>query len=89
MIYNMNLARWGNAAIAITPTNTTPIKDTNGNVIQPLLFVGGAGNVAVMTATGQSVTFTGVTAGTLLPVMVSQVQSTGTTATAIIGIYQM
>lgn len=89
MIYNMNLARWANAAIAITPANGAPITDANGNVIQPLLFVGGVGNVVVMTATGQSVTFTGVTAGTLLPVMVSQVQSTGTTATAIIGIYQM
>lgn len=85
----MNMARWGNAAIAITPANSTPITDGSGNVLQPLLFVGGAGNVAVTTATGQSVTFTGVTAGTLLPVMVSQVQSTGTTATLLIGIYQM
>lgn len=85
----MNMAKWGNAAIAITPANGTPITDANGNVIQPLLFVGGPGNVAVTTATGQSVTFTGVIAGTLLPVMVSQVQSTGTNATSIIGIYQM
>lgn len=84
----MNLARWGNAAIAITPANGAPIKDSGGNIIQPLLFVGGSGNIACTTATGQAVTFTGVTAGTLLPVMVSQVQLTGTTATAIVGIYQ-
>ena len=88
-VYNMNLVHYGNSGIAITPTDDAPIKDTDGNIIQPLLWVGGAGNVAVKTATGQSITFTAVPAGTLIPIMVSEVEATGTTATLIVGIYSM
>jgi hypothetical protein len=45
------------------------------------LYVGGAGNVAVVTAEGDTITIVGVTAGTLLPLMITQVMSTNTTAT--------
>lgn len=48
------------------------------------LFVGGAGAVCVITANGETVTFTGVVAGTVLPMRVSRVKSTGTTATNIV-----
>ncbi len=53
------------------------------------LWVGGVGNVAVIFRNSKSnavVTFTAVPAGTLLPVWVKQVRSTGTTATNIIGL---
>lgn len=77
---------YGNDAIAITPADDTAITDSDGNVILPILYVGGAGNVVVKTPSGKTVTFTGVTAGTLLPLIVSSVQE-ATTATLIIGIY--
>lgn len=51
------------------------------------LFVGGAGNIAVDTTGGDTVTFTGVVAGTILPVSVARVYATGTTATNIVGLY--
>lgn len=51
------------------------------------LWVGGAGNVAVITADGDTVTIVGVPAGTLLPIMVSRVLSTNTTATNILAGY--
>ena len=51
------------------------------------LWVGGAGNVAVVTAQGDSVTFTGVPAGYLLQVAVSRVLATGTTATNLLALY--
>lgn len=51
------------------------------------VFVGGAGNV-VCVPVGQldetTVTFTGVVAGTILPVRVRRVWATGTTATALV-----
>jgi hypothetical protein len=52
------------------------------------LYVGGAGDVAVRMFLGQAnVTFVGVPAGTLLPICVDRVLSTGTTATSVVRLY--
>lgn len=67
-------------AFAITPSDVTDISATS-------LYIGGAGNLAVLTAGADTVTFNGVLAGTILPVEVTRVLSTGTTATNIIGLY--
>lgn len=48
------------------------------------LYIGGAGNVSVVTPGGQTVTLTGLAAGMWHPIRVSRVRSTGTTATAIL-----
>lgn len=69
-------------AIAITPHNT--------NVLTPVtraLYVGGAGNIKVEMSNGTVVTFTGVLAGSLLPIRVRIVFDDDTTATAMIGLY--
>jgi len=51
------------------------------------LYVGGAGDVAVtMAEDGNNVTFVGVLAGSILPVQVTKVLSTGTTATNIVAL---
>jgi hypothetical protein len=47
------------------------------------LFIGGAGNVAVTTIGGDDVTFNATPIGTVLPVQILKVKSTGTTATLI------
>ncbi|MCK1585486.1 hypothetical protein IVB03_39520 [Bradyrhizobium sp. 168] len=52
------------------------------------LYVGGAGDVAVRMFDDQTTpTFVGVAAGSILPVRVDKVLSTGTTATSIVGIF--
>jgi len=51
------------------------------------LFVGGAGAVKVTTISGTDVTFTGVIAGSVLPVRVKKVFATGTTATNMVVMY--
>lgn len=52
------------------------------------LFVGGAGAVAVrMFGSQTNVTFSAVPAGTLLPIQVDRVLSTGTDATAIVRLW--
>lgn len=48
-----------------------------------LLYVGGTGNVSVVTIGGDSIIFNSVPAGTTLPIQVIRVRSTGTTATSI------
>lgn len=50
------------------------------------LYVGGSGNVRIKDGAGGDVTFVNVASGTILPVMATQVYSTNTTATNIIGL---
>lgn len=66
-------------AFAITPHNTTELP-----FVTKRIFVGGAGDVRVTMADGTAVTFTGVLAGTILPVRASKVL-TATTATNLVG----
>ncbi|WP_174802050.1 spike base protein, RCAP_Rcc01079 family [Martelella limonii] len=50
------------------------------------IYVGTAGDLAVTFAAGETVTFQNVAAGTILPIRVSHVLSTGTTAAALVGL---
>lgn len=68
-------------AEAVTPSDSTDL-----TYLSRALWIGVAGNVAVTMASGDAVTFVGVAAGTLLPVRVSRVKSTGTTATSLVAV---
>lgn len=69
------------SAAVVTVSDTNVLPQTRG------LYVGGAGNIAVTMSDGNDVTFTGVTAGQILPISVIKVKATGTTATAIVAVY--
>jgi hypothetical protein len=58
--------------------------DTESNAYGSI-YVGGAGNVTVVTEAGQTVTFTAPPVGTILPIRTSQVTA-ATTATLLIGL---
>lgn len=47
------------------------------------LYVGGTGNVSVITIGNDQLTFNGVPAGTTLPIQVTRLRATGTTATLV------
>ena len=66
---------------------TTKFNAYGGNNNGCLLYVGGAGNVKVITAGGDKVTFLNVAEGFVLPVNVIQVFATDTTATGIIALW--
>lgn len=66
---------------AITPHDTTTLPELTRAV-----YVGGAGDLALLLATGQSVVLKSVGAGTILPLRAQQVLATGTTATALVGL---
>jgi hypothetical protein len=51
------------------------------------LYVAGGGNVAVTTTSGDVVTFSGVPAGSILPVQIRRVHATGTSATGIVALF--
>lgn len=69
-------------ATAVTPSDSTDLAYTSR-----ALYVGGAGNIVVTMAGGGDVTFAAVPAGSILPVRVTRVKSTSTTATSIINLY--
>lgn len=70
-------------ASAITTSDSTVFE-------QPTraLYIGAAGNLTVdMADGGSSVLFVGVQGGTLLPIQVTRIYATGTTATSIVALY--
>ena len=68
--------------VAITPSNTT---DLDG--LTKAVYVGGAGNLVAVDWTGATCTFTGVLAGTVLPIRVRRINSTSTTATNLVALF--
>jgi len=76
-------------ALAVTPNDTVDIAGlpTTAEGTRALL-IGGAGNVTVdMVGVGTNILLTGLSAGQLLPIRVTRVYLTGTTATAIVAFY--
>jgi hypothetical protein len=78
-------------AAAVTPSNTVDIpsvstQDGTGNN-GCVLYVGGAGDIKVTTAGGDTVVFTGLLAGMFVPVQVLRVWATDTTATNIVALW--
>lgn len=69
------------AAYEITTTDTTAFASPFR-----ALYIGGAGNVALITFGGASITFNGLLAGSILPVGGQRVNATNTTATNLVGI---
>lgn len=68
-------------AAAVTKSDSTVLPTTRG------LYIGGAGDVAVLMVNGATVTFPGAVAGSVLPLCVTKVMSTNTTATNIVALY--
>ena len=62
-------------AIAVTPSDTVNLPYTSG------FYVGGAGNVTVQTEAGDITTFNACPVGLIVPIRITKVLATGTTAT--------
>ena len=70
-------------ASALTPNDATDTAFTTR-----ALYIGGAGDVAaILKGDAAAVTFKNVAAGTILPLAVKRVMSTGTTATFIVALW--
>lgn len=65
----------------ITPNDSVDLSEVTRSI-----WVTGAGNLTVITRKGQTRTWSSVPANTLLPIRVSRVLTTGTTATGILGL---
>lgn len=69
-------------AVVITPSDSTDLAIGFTRAI----FVGGTGDLSVIMLDGQTITFPSVAAGSMLPLCVSRIRATGTTATNIIAL---
>jgi len=77
-------------AAAVTPSDTVniPYVGGDGTTVWPcVLYIGGAGNIRVLTEGGDDVVFNSVIAGSTLPVNVVRVFATNTTATNIVALW--
>lgn len=79
------MAQWLFAAHSADTASAITTSDTAPNVFTRL-YVGGTGNLKVTTENGDVVTFSSVPAGSVIPIRVSLVWATGTTATSIVGL---
>ena len=70
------------AFVAITPSNSTDLDE-----LTKAVYVGGAGNIVAVDWLGNTTTFVGVLAGTVLPIRVRRVNATSTTATNLVALY--
>lgn len=67
---------------AITPSDTVDLPAP-----ARAIYVGGAGNISLITLKGTTLTFQGLLAGQILPVAAARVRATGTTATNLIALF--
>jgi len=68
-------------AVAVVTSDTV-------NLASPsVIYVGSGGSVKVTTAQGDDTTFAGLLAGSVIPVQVIRVWTTGTTASSLVRIY--
>lgn len=68
-------------AFAITPSNTVNLGTRARSI-----YVGGSGNITILTPKGTTILFANVPEGTILPVEALRVNATGTTATSLVGL---
>lgn len=68
-------------AAVVTPNDSTDIAKTKS------VYVGGTGNLNVDMAGGGTVLFSGIPAGTVLPIQVTRIRASSTTATLIVALY--
>ncbi len=70
-------------AVAITPSDTA-----NFAQVVKGIYVGVGGDVVIVTQSGAVVTFKNAVSGSIIPVYAKRVNSTGTIATDLVGLYR-
>ena len=68
---------------AVTPNDSTDLSLGTCRAI----YVGGDGNISIVDGAGSTVVFSGLTAGSILPVQTARINATATTATTLVALY--
>jgi hypothetical protein len=81
-----DITRPGESLVAVTKSDTADVTRL-GSEYPRALWVGGVGDVDIVTPDGRNAVLSAVPAGTLLPIRFKRVNSTLTTATLMVAIY--
>jgi len=80
------IVRQGTTGVVVTPSDSTDITGSNANT-PATLFVGTGGNIDVITLGGSTLLLKNIADGSFLPIQVTRVKATLTTATDIVAIF--
>ena len=80
------VVRQGTTGVIVTPSDTVDITGINPNT-PATLFVGTGGNIQVITIGGSTLILNNIADGSFLPIQVTRVMATSTTAGDIIALF--
>ena len=80
------IVRQGTTGVAVTPSDTVDITGASANT-PATLFVGTGGDLEVITLGGSTLTLKNIPDGSFLPIQVTRVKATSTTATDIVALF--
>ena len=80
------VVRQGTTGEIVTPSDSTDITGSNANT-PATLFVGVGGNIDVVTLGGSTLLLKNIADGSFLPIQVTRVKATNTTATDMVAIF--
>lgn len=78
-----------NKAFLITKSDTVNLVGPSADGLCDAIYVGGTGDVVAVFQDDSTATFSGVPAGALLPLRLKRVNSSSTTATLMLALYQV
>lgn len=70
------------ASAVIAPSDVSDL-----SFMTRFIYVGGTGTLTVIDASGNTTLFSGIPAGTILPIRASRVKATGTSATLLVALW--
>lgn len=77
-----SLSSPASAGMAVIPSDANALPVTSR-----ALYIGSGGTLTIRMMSGDDLTFVGVPSGSFLPIRVTQVHATGTTASAIVALF--
>jgi len=80
------IVRQGTTGVVVTPSDAVDITGSTANT-PATLFVGTAGDIEVITLGGSTLVLKNIPAGSFLPIQVTRVKATLTTASDIVAIF--
>ena len=80
------VVRQGTTGVSVTPSDTVNITGINPNT-PATLFVGVGGDIQVITIGGSTLILKNIADGSFLPIQVTRVKATSTTATDIVALF--
>jgi len=80
------VVRQGTTGVVVTPSDSTDITGSNANT-PATLFVGVGGNIEVITLGGSTLLLKNIPSGSFMPIQVTRVRSTNTSASDIVAIF--